>query len=123
MNEINTEIAFRVILPKLQHICSDAEIKTVAELRKKFNEEYKEAISAAKFQEWIDLLGVKFTRKVVIQWPDTHTSRPDTRALSEGWTPQKPIPDDDLAEQQDEISDDFPPTPASAMRVDAFNQM
>ena len=114
MNEINTEIAFRVILPKLQHICSDAEIKTVAELRKKFNEEYKESISAAKFQEWIDLLEVKFTRKVVIEWPAT--------ARSVGRSAAGPS-DDDLEEQQDEISDDFPPTPASAMRVDAFNQM
>jgi len=111
MNEINTEIAFRVILPKLQHLCSDAEVKTVAELRKKFNEEYKESISAAKFQEWIDLLGVKFTRKVVIQWPDT--PRPGGRAASD---PIESLDDD-------ELSDDFPPTPASAMRVDAFNQM
>ena len=114
MNEINKEIAFQVILPKLQMICSKEEIKSVPELRKKFNSTYEESISAAKFQEWIDLLEVKFTKKVVIEWPAG--VRPAGRPPA---VPQ----DDDLGEQQDELADDFPPTSASAMRMDAFNQM
>lgn len=81
MNEINREIAFQVILPKLKKLCNEEEIKSVPELRKKFNATYEESISAAKFQEWIDLLEVKFKKKVVIEWPDT--PRPSGRAASD----------------------------------------
>lgn len=112
MNEINKEIAFQVILPKLQFICSKEEIKSVPELRKNFNSIYEESISAAKFQEWIDLLEVKFKKKVVIEWPDT--PRPSGRAASD------PL---DSLEEEDEMSEDFPSTPVRPMQMDAFGQM
>ncbi len=114
MTEINKEIAFQVILPKLKSIANEFEIKSAADLRKQFNIKHDESISAAKFQEWLDDLEIKFVKKVVVLWPKP--ARPSGRPAAD------PLMSEE-EEVDDEMSHDFPPTSQRSMQIDAFNQM
>ena len=113
MDQLNKEIAEKVILPKLKQLAiadTEDEITSVAAMRRHFNEKFEESISAAKFQEWIDLLGIKFERKVVIVWP----------------TPPGPsgpgvVVPDNPEDEEDTMSGTFPP--ARPMNLDAFGQL
>ena len=107
--ELDKEIAEKVILPKLKMLAiadSNDEIKSIASLRRHFNEKFEESISAAKFQSWIDLLGIKFEKKVVIIWP------------TPGGPSGPPVVAPEDPEVDDEMNSSFPPT--APMNVDAF---
>lgn len=111
--ELDKEIAEKVILPKLKQlvIADDKdEINSIATLRRHFNQKFEESVSAAKFQGWIDLLGIKFERKVVIVWP--------TPGGPSG--PPVVVPED--LDVEDGMKNDFPPM-VRPMNLDAFGQM
>lgn len=115
MTELDKEIAEKVVLPKLQKIAAENEVTSIAQMRKFFNEMFEESISASRFQNWIDLLEIKFVRKVVIEWPSV--ARPTGRATE--------VPSDEEPLEDDEMSDDFPVVPPTGVRMDmdAFGQM
>jgi hypothetical protein len=113
MNELDKEIAEKVVLPKLQKIAAENEVTSIAQMRKFFNEMFEESISASRFQNWIDLLEIKFVRKVVIEWPSV--ARPLGRATE--------VPTDEEPVEDDEMTNDFPAIPPTAMGMDAFGQM
>lgn len=116
MDQLDKEIAEKVILPKLKMLAladTENEIVSVASMRRHFNQKFEESISAAKFQSWIDLLGIKFKKQVVIVWPSTAAAlRPPASA-----------PEDLEESEPDERSEDFPPVSSRSMMMDAFNQM
>ena len=69
MSDFETEIAKQVILPKLQQAVTQSkeEVTSKAQLRKMFNEVHGVSLSAAKFEEYLSLLNIKFTKRVVIE--------------------------------------------------------
>ena len=71
MNDFETEVAKKVILPKLQEAYLAApegeEITSKAQLRKIFNDTHGVSLSAAKFEEYLSLLDIRFTKQVVIE--------------------------------------------------------
>ena len=62
-----TEIANLVIRPKLQKIVEKYQVLSKAELRKCFLIEEEVTLSAAKFDEYLKLLGITFKKQVVIE--------------------------------------------------------
>jgi len=67
------DIAKAVILPKLQRVAKErGEIQSKADLRKKFIEQEGVSMSAAKFEGYLDMLNIKFVKKIEIQglYPD-----------------------------------------------------
>lgn len=61
-----TEVANLVIRPKLQKVVEKYEVSSKAELRKWFLIEEEVTLSAAKFDEYLKLLGITFKKQVVI---------------------------------------------------------
>ena len=111
-NNFELEVAQKVILPKLKKIAQDnPDLTGVSQMRKLFNEVYESSISASKFQTWIDLLDIKFEKKVVIVWP----SPPGPGG------PGVVVPQDLEEEVDDKMKNDFPPT--RPMNLDAFGQL
>ena len=62
-----TEVANLVIRPKLQNVVEKYEVSSKAELRKWFLIEEEVTLSAAKFDEYLKLLGITFKKQVVIE--------------------------------------------------------
>jgi hypothetical protein len=62
-----TEVANLVIRPKLQKVVEKYEVSSKAELRKWFLIEEEVTLSAAKFDEYLKLLGITFKKQVVIE--------------------------------------------------------
>ena len=115
-DELNREIAYSVILPKLQQLVredKDNQITTVASMRGKFNTTFEQSISASKFQEWIDLLDIKFQRKTMIVWPAP--GRPSGPPLA------APTNLEVEEETDDSMSHTFPPQ-IERNNLDAFGQ-
>ena len=114
-NQLNKKIAMTVILPMLKKIVvddKDDQITTITSMRACFNTTYDESISSSKFQEWIDLLEIKFKRKTVILWPDPERGSSSDDESSETINEEKDI--------KDNMSSTFPSV--RPMNVDAFNQ-
>ena len=65
--EFEKDIAEMVIRPKLQRVVRKyPNIKNKAELRKFFLEEEGISMSAAKFEEYLEILGITFLKRVEI---------------------------------------------------------
>ena len=66
------DIAEMVIRPKLQKVASKYTCNNKADLRKHFIEEEGVSMSAAKFEAYLSILGIKFEKKVEIKglFPD-----------------------------------------------------
>ena len=66
------DIAEMVIRPKLQKVANKYTCNNKADLRKYFIEEEGVSMSAAKFEAYLSILGVKFVKTVEIQglFPD-----------------------------------------------------
>ena len=62
-----TEVANLVIRPKLQRVVERYEVSSKAELRKWFLVQEEITLSAAKFDEYLKLLGITFKKQVVIE--------------------------------------------------------
>ena len=114
-DQLNTKIAITVILPMLKKIVADDkddQITTITSMRACFNTTYDESISSSKFQEWIDLLEIKFKRKTVILWPDSERGSSSEDESSESIN--------EVENVEDTMSSTFPGV--RPMNVDAFNQ-
>ena len=66
------DIAEMVIRPKLQKVANKYTCNNKADLRKYFIEEEGVSMSAAKFENYLSILGIKFVKTVEIQglFPD-----------------------------------------------------
>lgn len=117
--ELDKEIAFKVVLPKLQKIVkedTEGTITSIAKMRAAFNSVFDESISAVKFQDWIDLLDIKFQKKVVIVWP----TPPGPGGPGVVVPPNLPELEEEAVE--DAMKSSFPPI-ARPANLDAFGQM
>lgn len=92
MNDFETEVAKKVILPKLQeaYLAVDDDITSKAQLRKVFNDTHGVSLSAAKFEEYLSLLDIRFTKRVVIE--NLFPASPARRSAG----PEEPEEDDDF---------------------------
>ena len=86
------DIAEMVIRPKLQKVVNDyqGEITSKAQLRKIFNEAYEVSLSAAKFEEYLSLLDIRFTKRVIIE--NLFPAAPPRRSAGA----EEPVEDDDF---------------------------
>ena len=112
MNDFEEEVAKKVILPKLQEAYRAAtdDITSKAQLRKVFNDTHGVSLSAAKFEEYLSVLNIQFTKRVVIE--NLFPASPPRRSAGA----EEPEEDDDFVFD----NETSPPTRGGQNPLDMF---
>ena len=124
--DFDKEVAEQVILPKLKKVYADSlqqdePIKNKADLRKRFMDTFDTSMSAIKFDSWLEKLGIKFKRVVVIEGLEADISESITTMPSPGLSYGTPVDDEDDDEGFDnEVPSDMGP---AKLNNDMFNMM